>query len=156
MATLYFDSSALAKRYLREPWSAAVEDAIAASSVVTSVVARAEVTGAFARAVRERLIRIDDGGLLLLRLAEHWSDFVTLDVTEEIAEHAARLAWEHGLRGFDAVHLASAIWYGEDIGLPVAFATFDRQLWRAARAAGLEPWPAGLGDEAHTSPQNLQ
>jgi hypothetical protein len=32
------------------------------------------------------------------------------------------------------------------LGASLSFATFDRRLWRAARAAGLEPWPAGLGD----------
>jgi predicted nucleic acid-binding protein len=146
MATLYLDSSALAKRYLPETWSAAVEDAIAAASVITSVVARPEVSGAVARAVRERTIRGADGELLLLRLAEHWADFVRLEATEEIAERASRLAWEHGLRGFDAVHLASAVRYREELDLPLSFATFDRQLWRAARAAGLEPWPDGFGD----------
>lgn len=54
---------------------------------------------------------------------------------------AETLAWEHGLRGDDAVQLASAVTLQESLGSPVRLATFDRHLWSAARSAGVEPWP---------------
>jgi hypothetical protein len=38
------------------------------------------------------------------------------------------LAWEHQLRGYDAVHLAAAVLWQEAIGAPVTMATFARQL----------------------------
>ena len=55
------------------------------------------------------------------------------------------LAWEHGLRGCDAVHLATALAWRETLGEAVTVATYDRELWRGALAAGLSPWPAGNG-----------
>lgn len=39
---------------------------------------------------------------------------------------------DEGLRGFDAVHLASAIALRDGLGTDVVFAAFDPQLWRAA------------------------
>ena len=54
------------------------------------------------------------------------------------------LAWEHGLRGYDAVHLAAALVWRESVGEPVTVATYDRELWRGAQASGLVPWPVEM------------
>jgi hypothetical protein len=54
----------------------------------------------------------------------------------------ASLAWEPVLSDSDAVHLAAALLWAETAGEPVHLATFGRQLWHAARARGLSPWPA--------------
>ena len=51
------------------------------------------------------------------------------------------LAWEYGLRGYDAVQLASAALFQESLGTAVRLATFDKPLWNAAKRAGFEPWP---------------
>ena len=59
-------------------------------------------------------------------------------------DRAASLAWEYGLRGYDAVHLATALLWQETIGEPVTLATFDRQLWQAGDQAGLTTWPPEL------------
>ena len=57
---------------------------------------------------------------------------------------ADSLAWELGLRGYDAVHLASAALWKEGMGQEVALATFDQQLWEAAIQCGLVPFPDDL------------
>jgi predicted nucleic acid-binding protein len=57
---------------------------------------------------------------------------------------ADSLAWELGLRGYDAVHLASALLWKEGMGQEVALATFDQQLWEAASQLGLVPFPDDL------------
>ncbi len=59
-------------------------------------------------------------------------------------ERAEGLAWEHGLRGCDAVQLASALTWQESVGEEIVLAAFDRQLWEAARRAGLKAWPDQL------------
>ena len=46
------------------------------------------------------------------------------------------LAFQHGLRGYDAVHLASALAWAEALEETITFATFDVQLWRAAAEHG--------------------
>jgi predicted nucleic acid-binding protein len=57
---------------------------------------------------------------------------------------AETLAWDYGLRGYDAVQLASALSWQQLIGQEVVLATFDSQLWEAAPAAGLQVWPEDL------------
>ena len=57
---------------------------------------------------------------------------------------AGNLAWEHNLRGYDAVHLAAALSWGEALNAPVTLATFDRQLWQAAKMQGLRAYPDDL------------
>ena len=60
------------------------------------------------------------------------------------APHAANLAWDHGLRGYDTVHLAAASAWQGALGERVTLATFDKQLWSAAESIGLEAYPPDL------------
>jgi hypothetical protein len=39
------------------------------------------------------------------------------------------------------VHLASALSWRESIDSAMVFATFDRNLWNAARGTGMSCWP---------------
>jgi hypothetical protein len=59
---------------------------------------------------------------------------------------ADTLAWEYGLRAYDAVHLASALPWQAAINEPVTLATFDRQMWHATTPAGLRAWPDTLDE----------
>ncbi|MGC2063967.1 MAG: hypothetical protein WA610_13405 [Thermodesulfovibrionales bacterium] len=65
-------------------------------------------------------------------------------MTEVLLSRAATLAWEQGLRGYDAVHLAAAHVWQDIIGEPVTLASYDRQLWEAAKVTGLTSWPESL------------
>ena len=64
-----------------------------------------------------------------------------MPVTEALVERAETLAWDHGLRGYDAVQLASALTWQESVGTEILLATFDQQLWEAAPKAGVKAWP---------------
>jgi predicted nucleic acid-binding protein len=61
-----------------------------------------------------------------------------VELTENIARHAGRLATVHTLRGADAVHLASVLAIGVD---DTVFAVWDQRLRTAAHevAVGLAP-----------------
>jgi len=61
-----------------------------------------------------------------------------------VVAQADALAWEHGLRGYDAIHLAAAAFWQDALGQPVTMATFDHQLWVAAGRIGLEVCPSDL------------
>jgi predicted nucleic acid-binding protein len=143
--TLYLDTSALVKRYVTEPGS---EDIVAltaaAEAVATSLVTRAEVAAALARAVRVGALDNDSGRRAQRRFSREWPTFVRVPITEALVFRAETLAWDHGLRGYDAVHLAAALTWRDAIGRDVVLATFDRQLWDAAPDAGLQPWPERL------------
>jgi predicted nucleic acid-binding protein len=62
-----------------------------------------------------------------------------LGVDLELAGEAGRLAEEHGLRGYDAVHLASALALKE-----TTMVTWDGDLRAAAAREGLDLAPAGV------------
>ena len=139
---VYLDASALVKRYVAETGSAAVGKLIdQAEALGTSVISRAEVSAAFAKAVRLKFVTRDAAASAMKQFAADWPHFIRLQLTETLAARAASLAWEQGLRGYDAVHLATALVWHETLGQPVSVATFDRQLWRGAQATGLIAWP---------------
>lgn len=139
---VYLDASALVKRYVAETSSAEVGDLIGnAEAVGTAVVSRAEVSAALAKSVRMKLVARDAAATALKAFTADWNHLIRLQLTEALAARAATLAWEYELRGYDAVHLATALLWHETLGEPVVVTTFDRQLWRGARAAGLAAWP---------------
>jgi predicted nucleic acid-binding protein len=139
---LYLDASAAVKRYVREPGSREVVALIhAAAAVATSIVSRAEVAAALARAVRLGVLEDAGGRRAQRRFVREWPDFVRIPVTEALVARADGLAWNYGLRGYDAVQLASALAWQDAIGQDVVLATFDHQLRTAAAEAGLRLWP---------------
>jgi len=142
---LYLDTSALVKQLTTEAGSSAVDRLVAtAQTVGTSIITRAEVAAALAKAVRIGGLRQDEAGATLASFRRHWLTLARLQVTEALIAKADALAWEHNLRGYDAVHLASALFWQESLGEPVTLATFDAQLWRAGQPVGLSVWPEDL------------
>lgn len=139
---LYADTSALVKLFVAEEGSDATRDLFRRVSLLgTSVLARAELGAALARAVRRGFIREGEGAEARRRLQAVWPTWVRIAVDERLVARAEGLAWEHGLRGSDALHLAAALLWQERIGHPVVLATFDDELGEAARRAGMEVWP---------------
>jgi predicted nucleic acid-binding protein len=63
-----------------------------------------------------------------------------VELASRIAFHAGELAVRRALRGYDAVHLASAL---EAMDAGGVLLTFDRQLASAALAEGLSVAPTG-------------
>jgi predicted nucleic acid-binding protein len=142
---LYLDTSALVKRYIVEPGSEVVNPAIAEAELVgIATIGRAELSAALAKAVRTGLLE-REAALATLQLFRHeWPGMVRVQVTEAVVIRADALAWDHSLRGYDAVHLAAASIWQEMVGAPVTMVTFDRRLWAASRSAGVISYPADL------------
>jgi predicted nucleic acid-binding protein len=140
----YLDASALVKRYVAETGSPEVHALLATVAVAgTSVISRAEVAAALAKSVRVDVLTRNEAKSAFQVFTVDWENLARLQMTEVLAARAATLAWEQGLRGYDAVHLAAALSWQEMLGEPVVLATFDRQLWQGAKTTGLTPWPEG-------------
>jgi uncharacterized protein len=138
----YVDASALVKRYLIERGSRETIALTAESEMIaTSLITRAEVAAAFAEAARTGLLTRERARNAQRSFTRDWRDLVRVPVTEALLERAETLAWDHSLRGYDAVQLASALAWQDSIGTEILIATFDRQLWEAAPNAGVKPWP---------------
>jgi uncharacterized protein len=141
----YLDASALVKRYIVERGSRETIALTAhAEMTATSIVSRAEVAAAFAKAVRAGVVSDEVARNAQRRFAGDWADLARVSVTEALVERAQGLAWEHGLHGYEAVQLASAVGWQESVGEDIVLATFDQQLWEAAKRTGLKPWPDRL------------
>jgi predicted nucleic acid-binding protein len=142
---LYLDASALVKRYVQERGSEAVSEAIAMAQLTgTALLTRAEVAAALAKAIRTSTLTADEALSCLGRFRTDWPRLVRAHIGEATVARAEQLAWQHKLRGYDAVHLAAAVLWQEGLGESVTLATFDQQLWHAALHAGLKPYPADL------------
>jgi predicted nucleic acid-binding protein len=139
---LYLDASALVKRYIAEKGSDLVNSWIGeADMVVTSILTRVEVVAAITRAQRMKIITPEDAQLAIRQFRAEWESYQRLPITESTVSRGDKLAWEHGLRGYDATHLASLLLWQEAIGQPVTLAAFDSQLLNAAMDEGLRTLP---------------
>ena len=110
----------------------------AAEVVATSSLAYVEARVAFARKRRERDVSVRDYRDLLQDFDHDWESYFIVDVSDVLIKLAGRLADKHALRGYDAVHLASAVTVRRQGDRPVSFSCFDARLSRAARREGLK------------------
>jgi predicted nucleic acid-binding protein len=142
---LYLDSSAIVKQYVVELGSVEIHNAVAQSEINgTSVISRAEVTAAFRKGVRIGALIEKDAITIRKNFDREWRNLLRTRITEKLSRYAATLAWVHGLRGYDSIHLASAAAWQQALGRQVTLATFDKSLWIAAAETGLERFPENL------------
>lgn len=138
--TLFCDTSALIKLYVRESFT---EEMLAAAAAAPSLavcrIAWAEAMAALARRSRESLTDAEVIDAVRQRLRTDWGDYVIVEVTQALVELAGDYADTFALRGYDSVQLAAARTLSAASRAPVQFACFDRRLEKAARVLGLEP-----------------
>jgi predicted nucleic acid-binding protein len=121
---LYLDSSALVKLVVSEAESRALRKALRPwPERVSSVVAEIEVEQVARRIGSDAIRR---GRSVLARLA-------LLELDPEVRGRAAEI-WPAELSMIDAIHLATALTLGDDLG---ALCTYDARLQDAASAAGV-------------------
>jgi predicted nucleic acid-binding protein len=128
----YFDTSAVVKLLIEEPGSEIVERVWHATDArVCATVGYTETAAALGRAGGTGRLSPAAVRRSVLGLATIWTSFHRTVVDDELASHAANLALTHGLRGFDAVHLAAAVATAE------LLVTADQSLLVAAQSVGL-------------------
>lgn len=150
MATFYLDSSAVVKLYVAEPGSQWVESLVTARAddgrpahvVTLSKVGVVEVAAAVARRGREGSLDAErQAAILNAFLADCERRFFTLAVLDDQLRLAVALLRRQPLRGYDAVHLASALdldRHLRDAGMPgLTFVAADSASRAAAQAEGL-------------------
>lgn len=135
---LYLDTSSLMKLFVQEEGSRLVEALVEGSQgAAISLVGYAEARAALARASREARITPVEHRRAVRRLEEAWADFIVIAVHEPLIRLAGALAEKHFLRGFDSIHLASALSLQQQIGEAITFSAADARLCGAAQAEGL-------------------
>lgn len=131
----YFDTSAFVPLLVREPGTPVAERVWdSASGVASSRLLIVEAAAALAMARRQGRIG-DDLAADLAEIRDELLDEVTfLEAEARVVDRAALLADRHGLRGYDAMHLASAQMIEDG---RVLFVSGDRKLIDAATREGL-------------------
>jgi uncharacterized protein len=140
VTTVYFDSSALVKLLIQEDGSevtARLWDAADAAS--SSRLSYPEVRAALAAAHRGK--RVDAVGYLAVKAdwERLWSQLRVVEPSPGLLETAGELAESQALRGYDAVHVASALRLARPEAILVAW---DERLRLAASDLGLVTAPA--------------
>ena len=132
---LYLDTSAWLKFYVLEAGNDTVQIATANAEVVAiSRIGYAEACAGLSRVLREKRTTLAEHRRRMSALNDDYENLLKVNVTEAVIRLAGKLAETHALRGFDAVHLASAAWLAKKLRMPVRLLAFDDRLNRAARA----------------------
>lgn len=135
---LYLDTSALLKRYFQEPFSEEVLSKWDQSeAIVTSAVAYAETMATIYRKKKESGLKKNVVQNIVNAFQKDWSGIIHVGVTEGLNEIIDKLVITHSLRGFDVIHLASALVVYEKLPEGFFFACFEQRLNQAARFEGL-------------------
>lgn len=145
MTTFYADSSALVKRYVNETGSSWVQtlcDPTAEHIIALAHIGLVEIAAALG--VKERqgaLSATLRDGLLHDLQQDAQCQYWLIDVDQALILQAIALTRRHKLRGYDAVHLAAALFLRDTLrgnGLPAPhLLTADVELLDAAQAEGL-------------------
>jgi uncharacterized protein len=130
---VFFDSSALAKRYVVEPGSDRVEQILlGASSLGISVLCLPEVLSALCRRRRERVLSHAQYARAKQALLEDIRDSSVVNITDGVVARATEFLERWPLRSSDSIHVASAAEWSAEL-----FVSADDRQCAAARAYGL-------------------
>lgn len=144
MSVIYFDSSALAKRYMPETGTSWVRKQTASNAgneVVIAQITPIELYSAIARQYHDSqidLIRLQAFRSLLMRHVQH--QYLVLSLSSAIITRALSLHETYRLRAYDSVQLASALELNTRLAVTrqtLTFVAADVRLLQSAASAGL-------------------
>ncbi len=135
---VYFDTSALVKRYLAEADSDAILELWKnAWLIASSQLLYSEMSATFARKRREQPASSALIDSMQKTFRDDWNTLYRISLNSELNQRVDSLLTRHALRGADAVHLASALHLRDLAQDDVTFACADHALTNAARLEGL-------------------
>ncbi|MGH2716404.1 MAG: type II toxin-antitoxin system VapC family toxin [Thermoleophilaceae bacterium] len=137
---LYLDTSALVKLVIVEDGSELVAGLWAMRHrAVSSILSYPEGRAALAAARRRSRLSANGHGRAREEFESLQSELSLVGIDAPLARRAGQLAEEFALRGYDAVHLASAL----AVSGATTVISWDRDLRRAAAQRGCAVAPAG-------------
>lgn len=145
MSALFFDTSAVVKRYALETgsrWVAALTDPAAGNSCFIASVTRVELaSGLYLKVRTGHISALQAQQATSAFRSELRTHFASARIGNAILNRAMRLVALHPLRAYDAIQLATALHLQRGravIGLPhLTFLSADRVLNQSAAAEGL-------------------
>lgn len=136
---IYFDSSALVKRYIEEEGSDKVNALLKEGPfAVVSRLAYPEILAAITR--RHKAGDIETGAFERIKNAfkADWASLGVIEMHKEVFQLIDEVIAAHGLKGADSIHLSTALWLKRATREHVVFVASDLELLKAAKAERLE------------------
>lgn len=131
---VYFDSSALAKRYIEERGTPEVLTwCERADELALSVIAIPELFSACCRLRREGRLDAQQYQGIKRNLLADIEDALLCETSAAVIQHAVRALETHPLRGMDAIHIGAALVCGADV-----FLSADTRQCQAAAGLGIQ------------------
>jgi len=130
---VFFDPSALVKRYVDEAGTTEVLDwCDRAGELALAVTAVPELISAFCRLRREGRVTDAQYRRLKAELMSDLADALICELTPDVVQRSVDVLESHPLRGMDAIHVAAALACEADV-----FVSADVRQCAAAKGAGL-------------------
>jgi len=135
---VYFDTSALIKRYITEDGTPAICACWDTTDVAVSCwLLYPEMIATFSCKRREAIILAAQLDLAEATFRRDWITLARVACDDQLIHRIETLHTRYPLRGADSTHLAAALTYHDLCGEPMVFACADLQLRSAAQAEGL-------------------
>ncbi len=129
----FFDSSAFAKRYVREQGSDAVEELCGRTTALAlSVICVPEIISALNRRVREGALSHGQYRDAKVRLSAEVADATVVNLIPAVVADAIEVLENSPVRAMDALHVGCALQWEAEL-----FVSADDRQLAAARTAGL-------------------
>jgi predicted nucleic acid-binding protein len=135
---VYFDTSVVVKRIVRESGSEMARSLLRRHRAVSSAVMPVEVISALARKRKTGEMTAQTFETIASRMRAERDYWSLIEVNADVLASAEDLVQRTPLRTLDAVHVASALAFRAGAGRQIPFGTADARQRDAAEAAGLE------------------
>lgn len=133
----YFDTSVLAKRYVKEAGSTVTYRLLQRFRFLSSAVTPVEVMSALSRRRAAGELTLKDFLAVRARVFKDRAYWELVEVSQHVLSQAEDLVQKADVRTLDALHVASAMMFQASSGLTISFITSDAKQRDAAHAAGL-------------------
>ena len=131
---LFFDTSALVKRYVEEEFSERVFSLFQdADEIGISIICISEIISTLSRLKREKNITLFQYRKIKNQFENDLQDFYVCDINPHVIELSVSLLEKYKLRAADSIHLSNAILWKCDF-----FVSFDKDQLSAAKKTGLK------------------
>lgn len=135
---MYFDTSALVKRYVNEAGRREVLRLLRRHECVTSAVLPVELRSGLRRRAADGSLKAARLPMILKRVAVDRSYWTLVEVGTDVLAVAETLVATYPIRTLDAIHVASAQLFAARLSIPgLVFVSADKRQTETATAVGL-------------------
>ena len=138
MSLAYFDTSALAKNYIREAGSARVRSLLASYEFLSSAITPIELRSALQRRHRRGEITAMNSNSIMARVNADKPFWQLIEPVPQVLSRSEDLIVNYSVRTLEAIHLASALILQESLPEPLPFVSADNRQIEAARSCHLQ------------------